>query len=336
MTYIRKKTFTFVRKVKKKYVEGKILTVTIGQENKQKIYEYILKNARPNRGIHQHEIIKNIDIEPNPTRQTVYNHIRQLIKEAKIYKKRGQYFPENWLLNAISFFARDIREHVVQFIDPFFVEHKYKSHKAKPAPNDLLTSRVSGISVSNKYCKASFSGSADIREKYLFEYVNRVGFFITYIFIESMRPRETNDISDETRQHMSKSMIFDSINLANLFQRFCLFVGHERLLNNDNIKYKFGVSLDSNKKTISPVELNKTDFDNLVKAFRNLYPGIYDGIEESWFASREKWCEIDRSIITGSHCTHEWQDFYIYKYKKSYCCNKCGYIVDSTDGLTSA
>jgi hypothetical protein len=151
-----------------------------------------------------------------------------------------------------------------------------------------------------------------------------------------MRPRERNNISYETWRDMSKKMISESINLANLFQRFCLFVGHERLLNNDNIKYSFGVGLDSNKKTISPVELNKTNFDNLVKAFRNFYPGIYDGIEESWFASRQKWCEIDKSIITGSHCTHEWQDFYIYKYKKSYCCINCGYIVDSTDGLTTS
>jgi hypothetical protein len=321
-----------VRKVKEVYLEGegKFLKITIGQENKQKIYNYILRNSRPGRGLYQSEIIKNIDINPKPSRQTVYNHLKQLIKEGKIYKKRGQYYPENWYLNAISHFAWDTREFVVRFIDPFFVEHEYKTRRAKPAPADLLAERASGISVSDKYCKTYFSGSVDVKEKYLFEFVNRLGFFITYIFIESMRPRERNDISDETRQQMSKRMIFESINLANLFQRFRLFVGHKALLN--NIKIEDGLSLDSNKKSISPVGLNRSDFDTLVKAFRNLYPRLYDGIEESWLASRKKWCEIDKSLIIGSRCIHEWDDFYIYKYnKKTYCCIKCGYIVDSID-----
>ena len=282
----------------KKYQKNKFLITTIGQENKQKVYDYILRNSRPNRGIYPREIVKNIDISPQPSRQTIHTHLRQLIKEKKIFKKRGQYYPENWLLNAISLFAWDTREFVVKFIDPFFVENEYKTRKATTAPADLLAERASGISVSDKYCKARFSGPIDLKEKYLFEFVNRLGFFITYIFLESMRPRERKDISDETKQHMSRRMISESINLANLFQRFRLFVGHKALLN--NVKIEDGLSLDSIKKSISPVELNKSDFDTLVKAFRNLYPRLYDGIEESWFASREKWCKIDKGLIRGS------------------------------------
>ena len=318
-----------MRKVKEIYLkdEDKIIKITIGQENKQKIYDYVLTNARPNRGVYQHEIIKNIDIKPKPTRQTVYNHLKQLIIEGKIYKKKGQYYPENWYLNAISFFSRSMREFGAQFIDPFFIEHEYKTRKATPAPADLLAERASGISVSDKYCKTYFSGPIDVKEKYLFEFVNRLGFFITYLFIESMRPRERNDISNETRQYMSERMISESINLANLFQRFRHFVGHESLLNDFEIRDS--LSLESNKKSISPAELNKSRFDTLVEAFRNLYPRLYDGIEKSWFASRENWSEIDKSLIAGSLCIHEWEDFYIYKFKKTYCCIKCGYIVDS-------
>jgi len=78
-----------------------------------------------------------------------------------------------------------------------------------------------------------------------------------------------------------------------------------------------------NKENIDPVELDKASFDKVSEVFRNVYPGIYEGIEKFWFSSREYWDEFDLRIAKIKDCEHKWEEVLIYKYKKSYRCIKC-------------
>jgi hypothetical protein len=300
--------------------KGKIGAVSVGEHNKQKIYEYIISHATHRQGVYPHEIATGI--LPELTRQTIHNHLRELIKEMKIYKERGQYFPNDWFINAIITFASFMQEHGARFIDPYDVMNDYVFYQDTAGPYDELSKRTSGITVSNKYCKTNFK-KKDSEEKYLFEFVNRVGTFITYIFMESMRPRETRQINNSLREEMSQRLIDNSINISDLFDRFCIFLNEIGLLKQE-------VSLRLGKTYINPVELDKKGFNKLSKSFRNVYPGVYEGLELFWNCSILDKIVIDSKIAKFQKCDHKWKEryFYKYKYKQLYFCPKCNSIAN--------
>jgi len=93
-----------------------------------------------------------------------------------------------------------MRQHAKGFIDPYPVTHRYKIYREQETPRDQLFKRTTGISVSHRYCKTNFIGKELTKEKCLFEYVNRIGAFITYVFIESMRPRQDGGITDDVKK----------------------------------------------------------------------------------------------------------------------------------------
>jgi hypothetical protein len=161
-------------------------------------------------------------------------------------------------------------------------------------------------------------------EKYLFEYVNRIGAFIAYVFIESMRPRQNGGITDDIKKDMSKNLIFNSISIVDLFDRFCLFLNDMQILTKE-----IPVSLELHKKDTDPVELDNASFDKVSKVFRNVYPGIYEGIEKFWFSSRQFWDKIGARAAKVTPCVHKWQKLYVYKYKESNVCIKCGTVAGS-------
>jgi hypothetical protein len=298
--------------------KGKIRAISVGEYNKKKIYEYIISHATHRQGVYPHEIATGV--LPELTRQTIHNHLRELIREMKIYKERGQYFPNDWFINAIITFASFMQEHGTRFIDPYDVMNDYVFYEDTAGPYDELSKRTSGITVSNKYCKTYFKDK-DSAEKYLFEFVNRAGAFISYIFIESMRPRETKLISDSSREEMSQYLIQDSINIPDLFDRFCLFLNEMGLLKQE-------VSLGIGKTRVNTVELDKKSFNKLSKLFRNIYPGVYEGLESFWKCSISDKITIDSKIDRFQKCDHRWKERYFYKYKKLCFCPKCNSIAN--------
>lgn len=263
------------------------------------------------------------------TRQTIHNHLRQLSKEGKIHKQNGQYFPKDWNLSAILQFASFMRQHAKGFIDPYPVTHRHKIYREQETPRDQLFKRTTGISVSHRYCKTNFIGKELTKEKYLFEYVNRIGAFIAYVFIESMRPRQNGGITDDVKKDMSRNLIFNSLSIVDLFDRFCIFLNDMQILTKEIPVYH-----PINKQNIDPVELDNASFDKVSEVFRNVYPGIYEGIEKFWFSSREYWDEFGVHIAKTEACDHRWQELFIYKYKKSYRCIKCHIVAgDKIDSV---
>ncbi|MGH9983578.1 MAG: hypothetical protein ACRD8W_06435 [Nitrososphaeraceae archaeon] len=306
-----------VKKVMTK--KGKIREVSVREYNKEKIYEYIILHATHRRGIYPHEIATGI--LPKLTRQTIHNHLRELIKEMKISNVQGRYFPNDWFVKAMLNFASFMQEQGTRFIDPYEVMHGYKFYQKTAGAYDELSKRTSGITVSNKYCKTKFKDT-DSPEKYLFEFVNRMGAFITYIFIESIRPRETRQIKNSSRHEMSQSLIHNSINISDLFDRFCLF------LNEIGLIKPIEVSLEINKSYMNPVELDKKSFNKVYKSFRNIYPGVYEGLELFWNSSIRHYIAIESKMARSKECDHRWKEMYIYKYKQLFFCAKCDSITN--------
>jgi hypothetical protein len=143
---------------------------------------------------------------------------------------------------------------------------------------------------------------------------------MTYIFIESLRPRQNGSsiITDDIKKDMTRNLIFNSISIVDLFDRFCLFLNDMQILTKE-----IPVSLELHKENIDPLELDNASFDKVSEVFRNVYPGIYEGIEKFWFSSREYWDNIGLRIAKVKECDHKWEEVLIYKYKKSYECVKC-------------
>src|SRR6187200_1536463 len=71
----------------------------------------------------------------------------------------------------------------------------------------------------------------------------------------------------------------------------CLFLNDMQILTKE-----IPVSLELHKENIDPVELDNATFDKVSEVFRNIYPGIYEGIEKFWFSSREYWDKVGLRI----------------------------------------
>jgi hypothetical protein len=79
------------------------------------------------------------------------------------------------------------------------------------------------ITISSKYCQTKF-GEAEKKERYMFEFVNRVGAFITYAFFKSL-----NTLSEKSAANsaIAKLIIDNAIDLNGIFREFqnlCLFL----------------------------------------------------------------------------------------------------------------
>jgi hypothetical protein len=141
-----------------------------------------------------------------------------------------------------------------------------------------------------------------------------------------MRPRQNGStiVTDDIKKDMSKNLIFNSISIADLFDRFCLFLNDMQILTKE-----IPVYLELHKENIDPVELDNASFNQVSEVFRNVYPGIYEGIEKFWFSSRQYWDKIGLRIAKIKSCGHKWQEVHIYKYKKSYECIKCHIVAEA-------
>lgn len=300
--------------VKSIFSKGKIKVISVREYNKKIIYDYILRHATRKQGVPPHEIENNIS--PRLTRQTVHNCLRELVMETRIYKKGKYYFPCDWYIKAILDFSFFMQEHGARFIDPYPVIHEYKYYPTMAGAYDELSKRTCGITVSSEYCNTDFAENCD-SERYLFEFVNRMGAFIVFIFLESMRPRETKQIKDDSRQEMFQSLISNAINIPDLFDRFCLF------LNEIGLSKPIQVSLETNKQSINSIELDKKSFNKVSESFRNLYPGIYEGLESFWEHSLQYYNALESKMARSKECKHNWKEMYIYKYKRTFFCVNC-------------
>ena len=130
--------------------------------------------------------------------------------------------------------------------------------RGHPDPSFIeLSKAISGNAVSEKYCRTKFNANSS-NERYFFEFANRIGAYIVFIFIASiqMSLKELKTATDkqnkrtdlEQRIAILRSELFrKSINIGSIFDDFINLL---RFLNNPN-------------------------FEIPIEAFRRVYPGIY-------------------------------------------------------------
>jgi hypothetical protein len=307
-------------KRKNYYDKNKQKIITIGESYNNRIFDFIAKHKE---GVFPYQITESVNISPKPTRQTIHAHLRALLLERRIYQKNRRYYAEDSDLNSINLFARVMKDGGMSLIDPYLIyppKDFIDLTNSKSTPYHELLKRVYGISLSRKFWNSTFT-KHNLHEKYLFEFADRIGAFILYIFIECMRPIDHITLAHEKKNVLASDLIHRAINLEEMFDSFCSFLNESGLITCDETR---------NHKRL-PFSLDKIHFDKISEIFRKIYPGIYEGLEKYWLSSRQSWIKIDTNLAINEKCNHKWEETYIHKYKlgKYYLCRKCHLITDS-------
>lgn len=294
--------------------------------NRERIYKIIESHLTAG------AVQKEIQAEIGFTRQAVSYHLAELVRQRKIYfrnseldKKVKVYFPQDRDIGNINTFSLSMADAGTSIIDPGLIEptplnisdEEVTDLLKHPEPRFRLFNKVLNITVSDKYCKSHFPRK-DINEKLLFEFVNRAGAFMAYIFIESMRPSGDNNFesSRDKRNKLGSILLNNAINIQEMFQQFCLLFQTTGMI--------------KESKTGRHPELDDNTFSNLQEVFRNVYPKIYNGLEE-WWRSHVKYflSEWYKQMAEKNDCPHKWEKTYLYNYGWCYRCYKCNLLVDT-------
>lgn len=293
------------------------------------------------------------------SRQAIHDHLGRLISEDKIYKNGSLYYPEKSILNDFKLFAAVMAQAFMFMIDKSLMSSLQNSNFSEavpvdqvlqnhgdinfsrsimaqasqvsdkspvinfsrflpsPSSRDLFLKDLSGPSISQDYLDSK--SDDDYVKRNLFEFVNRVGSFIAYIFIESLRPiPKSMHVTEHKKKVRPLYLINEGIVLEKLFARFRLLLLELGIIKNTGELYQ---SEDVN-------ELDESNFEKLSSSFRSIYPHVFQGLENFWFNSRAFHLKRNKLLAKNSKCTHKWENYYLYKIGTCLRCKRCHILVE--------
>jgi hypothetical protein len=309
------------RNVERQYDEEKqkINTISMKELNKQKLLDFMAQHIE---GVYPYQIKKDADITPEPTRQTIHNYLRELVNEKKIYKNKrnGLYLISDLEPGIIHRFSQSMNSACHIMLDKIYNNNNINPSSGltgNPDPSFVeLSKAMSANAVSEKYCRTRFDGNS-LNEKYFFEFANRIGAYITFIFIASiqmsLKELRTGTAADRQKKGndpgqritaLRSELFRKSINIGSIFEDFISLL---RFINNPNSEI--------------PIDL---------EAFRKVYPSIYKGLQNEWHnevTDHTNWLEAREQA--GVYCDHKWEQLSIIMLpEKYYFCRKCSDLID--------
>jgi Fe2+ or Zn2+ uptake regulation protein len=306
-----------------KYDKKREKIIREGKYNKERIFEFIARHRKGVSVKQIHDYLKNIGSAAS--RPTIYSHLDELIAEKKVFQNKayGDYFLADWQLGDIHNFAQSMKDACEMMIETSLIDRS-PTDKV-PGQHTIVTpgsfhieffKSLAGISVSKQFCDTKFDKNT-LNEKYLFEFANRIGAFITYMLIETLRPVADNGSKTrlDRKKELSSALLQKAFEIKSIVKCF------------HNILSSFNPRLGNTFANIGdPVlyELNNDDFDRLSIAFRNVFPGIYQALEKKWnydINYGTDWLEYKED--QGLKCNHKWERTFIYKMGIYYFCIKC-------------
>jgi hypothetical protein len=306
--------------------EKKIIT-------EQKIMECLLQHKQ---GISVKQIRKYLG--QSVTRQTIHNHLRRLILEGTVECRLHLYFLKDRDFLDRHWFGVTMSECATVLLKPN--HYSKRENQAKPFIIDLANEFKKVIS--QEHCKTMFSNS-DLYEQFFFDFANRAGAYLVYIFLESMRPSVWDNqkiVGNKEKQinrkkSLSNELIQKSINLDLLYEIFRARLKEvEFTLLNKKGKKGQEFANESTDETFenSEFEFNPIQFKLAWSKFKNIYPHVYNGLEMCWnqatsFAGAEATFPV-LGNYRRLHCPHKWKEVKVYKRKEKYFeCHRCFTLV---------
>jgi hypothetical protein len=300
---------------------GKKQLNIVGGGIRDQIYEFIVEHSfwdHGRKGVKPAEISKHVRFKGKPiSRETRAQHLNGLMDEKKVYKRDGRCFASDLELGIMHNFGKCMNEAcgiiLNNILNPILKNKVFRTTLiGRPDPSFIEFSKaISGNAVSKKFCRATFDRNS-LNEKYFFEFANRLGAYVIYIFISSIQIsiKEHSFYIEQRKKHdydkrigTLRSALFNkSFNLDSVFDDF---INQFRPLDNSS-------------------------FDTLMEAFGRVYPGILKGLQKKWrneVADHSNWLEASEQ--NRVHCDHSWEPLSIIMLpEKYYFCRKCSHLID--------
>lgn len=314
--------------MKYEYKDEKMITEKPSEKYKNRIYEFIVQNkgrAKPD------EIKKKTGI----SLQTINVHLKELVKEWKIVKVAfGEYCLRDRRLGEIHSFTSVLKRACHKLINSYAMQPEIdRLGNIKPLTNRpedtvdfaLLKTTAKGT-ISTEYCETSFA-DGNYYERNMFEFANRIGAFIAYTFIESLRPVDWNTSNKalfEERDEYSSALIRKAIDLELIFSDFCSIFNIVPLRPDRSGPGRKKESISDIIRRGSTKKFNKVEekeYERLSDLYRRVYPNMHRGLEEYWSNSTISELMESKFVlkeIAGFGHAHEWRREKMYKIDKEY------------------
>jgi hypothetical protein len=308
---------------------------------KNKIIEFLLQQ-KSGVGVSVNQILKGVG--DTIVRQTVHNHLRELISDRIVRKRNHQYFLVDHDLHQRYWCGQTLSDGASVLIKPDLTGPGYPESVMEDRSTDYVNNfseLVSEPLPSKEFCKLSFNKS-DKYEEFFFDFANRIGAYVLFIFLESMRSSQFDNTKLELdltkhnlrKKFLSMELIFRSINLEmfyDLFRERLKDIEFNRMILNNSKKKLPNYPHEPRARKFNNseyLEMEDTDFKRLWKKYERIYPTLYHGLNMYWdeataFVGLD--LEILESMFKGrSSCKHKWKEVKIYRKRGKYFeCLKC-------------
>jgi hypothetical protein len=233
----------------------------IGDLHKKKVLNII--SSTFGSGITLTEITKKTRF----TRQAVHPFLKELVKEAKIFKAQNRYYLEKYFSDDWTIFGEYLG---------FILGGK-----------DFRKMKLDHISKID--LEQIFANRDDNIEKAIFEFANRIGPFMVYLLIELMRPTNTL-LPINMREEKALDFVKSALPLDYLLRSF-LF----SLPPSFNEAMHFGVQMKQEKleKLTNAYKKVYPSFHKYMEAgYLNHFKNIFLNVEENYSSCKHEWRQV--------------------------------------------
>ena len=249
--------------------------------SERKFYEILskVKQHHSNNGIGIGEIAKSLKID----RTTVTRICKTLVEEGLILKKNKQakYHLTEMAFNEPMLFRRIYKTRQLEkiwHIKPNMIHCKTDGKRLQI--NEIKINKINKyLEIDNNIQSPSKIATQEEKDEIeLFIFANKVGAIITYLFLQAIQPYQDNlEISDSKYTLLKK---IDGRTIDDSIIRWIKQVIDPKEIFDEFCKLNIVNRGQQAKFNLSKYEINKDNYDKLLQTFQNVFPPVYEKIQE--------------------------------------------------------
>jgi hypothetical protein len=137
-------------------------------------------------------------------------------------------------------------------------------------------------------------------ENFIFKFANKLGAFLVYVFIESLRSRR-NVSTEDVRSVLTAEFLSRAVPMMDFLEVFL-----------------YQLPIDTKRAYF---ELNEGALQKVSAAYSNVYPNLAKSLEAGY-------SEFCNNLLPkpNNNCTHTWEKIYLHKAGDLFLCRKCNGI----------
>jgi hypothetical protein len=239
------------------------------------------KSSKDWRGVEINEIVNHTGL----SRQTVTEHVSKLVANNELKKtRRGTYLSAE-IFDDIAYNGWGIFESSLNMASQYIIEDG----------NILNLQNLGNIA------QTLTNNSNQTMEKFIFKFANRLGAFLVYVFIESLRSRR-NVSTEDVRSVLTAEFLAKVVPMMDFLEVFL-----------------YQLPIDPKERTY--FEVNESTLQKVSAAYSNVYPNLAESLEAGYL-------EFCNNLLPkpNNNCAHTWEKIYLHKVGDLFLCRKCNGI----------